>query len=957
MTHVNLVMTTLLNGIWQGTLVTAAMWVLLKLLPRLNPTTRFTVLWVTLMAAVALLVAPLTQGVFTPRAQTDSPAIPRISDPTEPSTAPGRTLEPRFIRQDKPASPDAGQGAAPKSEAQPVFEHAALAAPGQNAAAPGASVMAGIERPVIHIRSERFLAAFAITWMLLSLVMLSRLAFGFRKLQGLKADARPAPPEWQMQLARLRRTNGIGRQTQVLISSGIAAPMSLGFIHPAILVPRTLLDTLSNAELEHVVLHELAHLRRGDDWTNLAEKLITAIVPIHPAVYWIGRRMSIEREMACDDWVIAATGTAKPYAASLAKVAELTQWRGADILAAGATGNRSQLFARVHNMLNETRNAAPKLALGPLVAAIAAAGTLIYVGARAPQMIAFAQTSAHENSGSESTVPSAMQIPRAPLASSAAAVREARLSLPGRTAAQTPEASAPSPAVASSGPLERSGPVAPGSPLAATASTGAQQSSETHMEMTNRNGFTSQSVKIDGAIEFTDDDHDVKTLSPGGHFRMEERTGFSGHAYDVKADAGGNLTKTWLVDGSAKPLDSEGRAWLDRLLPQMIRESGIGAGPRVTRILRQGGPQAVITEIGLIHSDGSKRTYLEQLFAQATLNAAQLKDAAELIRKISSDGDKAQVLVDADQKYFTGDLRSYLFEAEESISSDGDKRRVLSDIVKKDAGSVDTLVNAARAAKHISSDGDKAEVLTEMAGPYRPGGGLDVAYFEAVRSVSSDGDHARVLSTMLAAHGDDRDTLARVLESAEKIGSDGDKARVLKEAVPRYSDDDLIRKAFFDAANSVSSDGDHQQVLVVLARREGIGAATLGGIAKSAQRISSDGDKARVLMELAGTNLEPARDDYFAAANSISSSGDHSQVLVTLLNKPGISSAMAIGAIQSAIRISSDGDVSRVLMDAADRYSKDPVVNAALRKAVESVHSDGVYRSVMSEIARQGGSN
>ncbi len=75
MTHVNFAMTTLLNGIWQGTFLAAAMWLLLKLLPRLNPTTRFTVLWVTLLAVVALPFGPLTSRVFIPRAQTDSPAI------------------------------------------------------------------------------------------------------------------------------------------------------------------------------------------------------------------------------------------------------------------------------------------------------------------------------------------------------------------------------------------------------------------------------------------------------------------------------------------------------------------------------------------------------------------------------------------------------------------------------------------------------------------------------------------------------------------------------------------------------------------------------------------------------------------------------------------------------------------------------------------------------------------
>jgi hypothetical protein len=66
---------------------------------------------------------------------------------------------------------------------------------------------------------------------------------------------------------------------------------------------------------------------------------------------------------------------------------------------------------------------------------------------------------------------------------------------------------------------------------------------------------------------------------------------------------------------------------------------------------------------------------------------------------------------------------------------------------------------------------------------------------------------------------------------------------------------------------------------------------------------------------------------------------------------------MAIAAIQSATRISSDGDKGRVFMDAAHRYSKDTNVDTALRKAVESLHSDGEYRSVMSEITRRDGSN
>jgi beta-lactamase regulating signal transducer with metallopeptidase domain len=951
MTHINFAMTTLLNGIGQGLILAAAMWAFLKLLPRVNSTTRFTVLWLTLLAVVALPTGLVSPGARTPGAQPDS--LPMATT----NTAGATTFAPVEIRHSElktAANPESHLASIPESNRESPSRRGSDSALRNAASRTSSAVIEAVEHPLVRIRSGKLLAASEILWALLSLVMLARLAGGYRELRRLKAGATPAPDRWELRLRRLCAINGVRRKTRLLISTQVAGPVSLGFLDPAILIPGAFLDTLSDAELDHIVMHELAHLRRRDDWTNLAQRFIEAALPIHPAVYWLSHRMSLEREMACDDWVIAATGTAKPYAASLTKVAELSQFGPGGILAASAAGNQSQLLRRVHHMLDRSRNAAPKLVLGPLVAAGAAVVGLIYLGARAPQMVAFAQNPANENSQQELTV---TQAPRAPHALQAPVAPIAALHSPA------PLASYASPAAqAATSPLAPPAPLAPGAPRAAMAPPAplapvvSQQSGETHVVFTTRDGWTSLKVKIDGAIEFTDDDHDVKSLSPNGHFTLEEGGWLSGRGYDVKANASGNLTRTYSVGRTSKPMDDEGRAWLGRLLPPVIRDTGIGAGPRVLRILRQGGPPAVIAEIGLIHSDGSRRIYLEQLFSQATLNTEQLKDSAKLIRGISSDGDKAQVVIAVDEKYFTGDLRPYLFEAAESINSDGDKRRALSDIIKKDAGNTESLVRATRAARHISSDGDKAEVLVEIADPYRASDELHMVYFEAVNSISSDGDHARVLSKMLERHGDDSDTLARVLRSAEKISSDGDKARVLREAVSSYRDEQAVRKAFFDAAKSISSDGDHQQVLVTLVHRQGIGTDTLGGIANSAQRISSDGDKALVLVDLAGANIEPVRDAFFAAADSIHSDGDRSHVLTALLDKPGTSSAMAIAAIQSATGISSEGDMARVLLDAANRYSNDPGVNLALRKAVESLHSDGEYRAVMSEIERHRGS-
>jgi len=961
MTPMNIAMTTLLNGICLGAILAAAMMLLLKFLPRLNPTTRFTVLWMTLLAVVALLATPLTPYPSSPKPRIESLVVVSPSPGGIPAPAPAPVDRPG--RKTHASHVDSVVAQSPASTSEQGLERP-LSQSASTTFLPAASPS---EHSLIRIHSAKFLRALAIVWVMFSLVLLARLAAGYCVLRSLKSSATPASPDWQLRVSRLCATHGIRRQLQLLVSSHGSGPMSLGFFRPTIVLPRTLLETLSHSELEQIVLHELAHLHRRDDWSNLVQKLIEAVLPIQPAVYWLGYQMSLAREMACDDWVIAATGTPRPYAAALTKVAELSQWQRAGVLAAGAVGNRSQLFRRVRQMLDRTRNAAPKLTVMPLASALAVVVGLTCLSTRAPQLIAFAQSVAPASSPAKPIAPGAPpapQSPRAPMTVTVAtlAPRAPRIPAapPSAIAALAPSAPlAPQAELSPTSPPSPLSPPSPQSPLppmsppAPMAPVASQQSGDSHVHITTRNGWTSVSITIEGTVEFSDDDTDVKSLSRNGRFRLDDGGLLSKRGYEVKADGAGNLTRTYSVGWSTRPMDDEGRAWLARTLPQVIRDSGIGAGPRVARILRQGGPQAVLTEIGRIHSDGAKRVYLEQLFSQAaTLKPSDLKDASRLIRSISSDGDKAQVIITVDANYFATDLRSYLFDAAASITSDGDKRMVLSDIVRKDGGSSDTLASAARAARHISSDGDKAEVLIELASPYRPAGGVDMAYFDAANSISSDGDHARVLSKMLAWHGDDHNTLTRTLLSARRISSDGDKARVLKEAVASYNEDAAVGKAFFEAANSISSNGDHQQVLVSLAQKQGIGADTLADIASSAQRISSAGDKARVLIELAGTNVEPARDAFFAAANSINSDGDRSRVLMVVLDKPGISSSLAVAAIQSATGISSDGDKARVLLDAAERYSSDPAVNAALRKAVESLHSDGDYRTVMSRIGR-----
>src|SRR5260370_20138390 len=102
-------------------------------------------------------------------------------------------------------------------------------------------------------------------------------------------------------------------------------------------------------------LHEAAHLARGDDVALVLQRLLQAVFALHPVVHWIARRIDLEREIACDDFVIEATGQPRPYAACLTRVVELIGGVRASLVGAAATDERSHLATRVEMLLDKSR--------------------------------------------------------------------------------------------------------------------------------------------------------------------------------------------------------------------------------------------------------------------------------------------------------------------------------------------------------------------------------------------------------------------------------------------------------------------------------------------------------------------------------------------------------------------------------------------------------------------------
>lgn len=223
-------------------------------------------------------------------------------------------------------------------------------------------------------------------WSIAALVRLAQFAIQGVKLRVLWRGAVPVSEESLAVLgcSDLSSTMQEGRRVRVCISDEVDRPSVIGFFAPRILLPTWLLERLSSLQLRHIVLHEMEHLRRRDDWFNLMQKVGLVIFPLSPALLWVDRRLSSERELACDEGVLRKIAMPRAYAASLTSIAEMRMERRTHgrvfALALGILGaarilrNRSEFGRRIETILDNRRSANPVLA--GIVAAILAVSVI-----------------------------------------------------------------------------------------------------------------------------------------------------------------------------------------------------------------------------------------------------------------------------------------------------------------------------------------------------------------------------------------------------------------------------------------------------------------------------------------------------------------------------------------------------------------------------------------------------
>lgn len=206
-------------------------------------------------------------------------------------------------------------------------------------------------------------------WLAVILILVCKILIEIRNVNLLPSYESKLPSEHlQQRFIELSKQVNLHAIPKLLISMKVEVPMAIGFIKPVVLIPATMLTGLTPAQLEMLILHELAHIRRHDYLVNFLQTLIEILFFFHPSVHWIAKSMRNEREYCSDDIAVKHCGDPIAYAHTLTDTASLCINHQHTIPSMAMAASGGDLKQRVVRLVNH--HCAPRNDLGKWFAAI-----------------------------------------------------------------------------------------------------------------------------------------------------------------------------------------------------------------------------------------------------------------------------------------------------------------------------------------------------------------------------------------------------------------------------------------------------------------------------------------------------------------------------------------------------------------------------------------------------------
>jgi beta-lactamase regulating signal transducer with metallopeptidase domain len=841
----------LLDAALRGAVVLLAALVLTVLLQRRSAALRHAI-WAGAIAAQVVLLALAVWGPHWRVAAPDAVSAflpPRGDEPATAIPAPVR-------------APLANQSAT-----VPAPGGASYVVPATDSAAPratDATMRTAIPEPAAPARRAPSLArVLLVLWMIGAAAVLLRLAAGTVIVSRLARRGRRVDDGGWLSLAqRLASTLRIDRPLTLMRGDRLGVPVTWGVVYPVVLLPEDA-DAWPEERRRYVLVHEMAHVKRLDALTQLVGQVALALFWFNPLM-WIGvRRMQLEREHACDDYVLLHGTQPSRYAADLLEMVQslgTPAHRAAQpAFAALAMARRSEFEGRMLSILDARLDRHPLNRGRTLMSVLAALLVIVPLAALQPyrpQQASSASTTARTSATTTArataaaTDSGATRTTDTPFSRQLESLDSARSTLGAKLGTMDTARARMTSAAAALASTSSSSSASPSSSSSSSSASsqdddscerfqyGNSSQSSFHMHSDDDGGGRAtiryldfdashcRAASITGKIVTTIEENRVVAMTPmTARASFHERTGsFDREAtywYSSPNDAR-TLTLQYRVNGVEAPFDDEGRHWLAALLPRVLAEASINVEPRVARWRVQEGVEGALRHIADLRSSGAKRAHYEVLLQYNQLSPSELDRLVQQAGKdITSSGDLRAVLSKAAQQSSREKVRASTLEAAiGAVPSSGDLTAVLLAFAQTD--DKEQLLAVARTALKIPSSGDLSRFLTEVAPRYlgRNDDALHVAYFKAARNVPSSGDLSRVLVNAVPYAVKSDKTALSIMTSASAIASSSDRADVFVALADGGAiRSQLLRDEYLMIAKEIPSSSDMRRALESLARR------------------------------------------------------------------------------------------------------------------------------------------
>jgi hypothetical protein len=301
------------------------------------------------------------------------------------------------------------------------------------------------------------------------------------------------------------------------------------------------------------------------------------------------------------------------------------------------------------------------------------------------------------------------------------------------------------------------------------------------------NTGSATTLSYDGKITFTDEERDIKSITPGGYFRYSKTT--FGHKREIFIQSGsdGTLRRKYYVGRSEEPYEPEGRLWLQQMLPEIIATTGLGAEDRIQRHYAKAGINGVLAEISKIDNDHARTVYYRHLLAFPALKDRDLKGVlAHLNRQLESDHEKSKLLRQIAPRYLQNhhNIQEYL-AAVSGLSSDYEKAKVLTYVLQTPALNQSSCELVIPAVARIDSDYEQAKVLRAVLARPELSPKAHKEVIQLTRTISSDYEKNRVLLALIANPKYVSAHFGELLASINTLDSDYEKSRALSNLVTK----------------------------------------------------------------------------------------------------------------------------------------------------------------------------